>query len=297
MSQILSTGTDHLLEKIDHLISTLHCVQMDLKLLPEKDHHINFIQFQDLQELRNDFVEALLLSTSNYVFSRDEIAKKVRELDNMSVHAANVFVHKNAVKTFRVDNIKGQFSELLLFNLLQHHFRAVPLVRKMKITTNPKLERNGADAIHISINNGEPILYLGEAKTYTSGFKAAFKNSIASLLTAHAEYRSELNLYYHNEFLAPELREFAKKFVAGKMLDVQVHSVALISYEREVIGSSECREEIIQMIIDGVREECSGINPLDYPDWGNYPTMRMNYILMPFQKLEDVLSEFQKRLR
>ncbi|WP_374000288.1 DUF1837 domain-containing protein [Bdellovibrio bacteriovorus] len=269
---------------------------MDLGLNPAKDHQVNFIDFQDLQELRSEFLTALFASTTRYVYSKAEVQKRLRELaDRAEETDAHILIHQDAVKTFRTKNIKGQFSELLLFNLLQHHFKAVPLVRKMKITTNPSLERNGADAIHVSISEEKVTLFLGEAKTYTSSFKAAFKSSLTSLIDSYNNYRSELNLYFYSEFVAPEVRQIAKSFVNGDLKSAEIHLVALISYERTKIDGKASREEILQQILEDVKKECSKISQEDYPHFGNLPVSRINYILLPFADLEKLVLAFQER--
>lgn len=60
---------------------------------------------------------------------------------------------------FRKGCPQGQYGELLLFNFIQHFFKAAPLLRKMPITTNPGLERHGADAIHYLDNGDEQIFF------------------------------------------------------------------------------------------------------------------------------------------
>ena len=92
---------------------------------------------------------------------------------------------------------------LLLFHFIQRFKGAVPLLRKMPITTSAEHERYGADAVHYKIENGKNVIVLGEAKAYTSEyqFSSAFKKAIDSILDTYKKFRGELGLYLHEDFL------------------------------------------------------------------------------------------------
>ena len=163
---------------IRHITNTIHSIKIKLDIKPKKEHFIDFIDYNGTIELRDDFVENLFSSVVRYVYSRskkDQVYRKFSE--SMPEEDAMVFLVEKAKDKFRKGNSQGQFSELLLYNLLVYHYQAIPAIKKMPITTNPNLERNGADAIHVSQDkeNGVYKLYLGEAKTYTSGFQTGIK--------------------------------------------------------------------------------------------------------------------------
>ena len=71
---------------------------------------------------------------------------------------------------------------------------AIPLLRKMSITTSANHERFGADAIHYKIENGKHIMIFGEAKTYTSSYKfnEAFEDALDSIINTYNQRRKEL---------------------------------------------------------------------------------------------------------
>lgn len=291
-------STEPLVEKINHILESLYCISIDLNLNPAKEHHINFINYVDLQEMRKEFINSLFSSVTRYVYSEAQTQKKIKALKREQVEISDAFsmVQSEAIGTFKVNNIKGQFSELLLFNLLQHHFKAVPLVRKMPITTNPALERNGADAFHISVEGDKTVLYLGEAKTYTSGLRKAFQDSLDSLMKTYKDYRSELNLYVYNDFINPQLKKVAKNFLAGKH-DGEIHMVALISFERPALANHTTKADILKQIIEDVKTEASKITVADYSPLGDFPAIRLNYVFLPFQELNTLISEFQSRFK
>lgn len=89
----------------------------------------------------------------------------------------------------------------------------------MRITTSKSHERFGADAIHFKIENGKPIVILGEAKTYTSNykFKEAFGDAIESIITTYSTHRKELNLYVHEDFLDETMNDVAEQYLNNNL--------------------------------------------------------------------------------
>src|SRR5215213_3629726 len=178
---ITDIDIDSLLTETTAFIETMYAVREDFSLVPKKEHIATCIGYADLQEMRDEFVEELVGTLIPFVYSAEkseEILEKFRK--NRSEHAAREKLRRHCLRKFRRSSSQGQFSELLLCSLLQHYFHAAPLVRKYPITTNPEVERHGADAIHVARKDGKTIFYLGEAKTYkqAGGLKAALKNAV-----------------------------------------------------------------------------------------------------------------------
>ena len=127
--------------------------------------------------------------------------------------------------------IQGQLGELLLFHFIQRLQKAIPLLRKMKITTSNKHERFGADAIHFKYEQKKPIIILGEAKTYTSEYKfnEAFTDAIISILNT---YKNQLNIMLSEcdsgESDVKHALERYKEIHNGKK--PQAHKVAKLGY-------------------------------------------------------------------
>lgn len=125
--------------------------------------------------------------------------------------------------------IQGQLGELLLFHFIQHCMHAIPLLRKMSITTSANHERFGADAIHYKIENGKHIMIFGEAKTYTSSYKfnEAFEDALDSIINTYNQRRKELKSYVHEDFLDDELNKVAEDYLNNELNPVEVHLVSL----------------------------------------------------------------------
>lgn len=292
---------ESLLTETAALFETLYVVEHDFSLVPTKQHVATCIKFADLEEMRDDFVEELVGTLVPFVYSpekSEEVLERFRP--KRTEHAARERLRRHCVDKFRRSSSRGQFSELLLCNLLQHHFRAAPLVRKIPITTNPAVERHGADAIHIANKDGKIRFYLGEAKTYAQagGVRAAFRAAVDDIVNKHyANFRNELNLYVYESFLPPELEQAAQDFREGRLAGAEVHLVCIVTYDLDGTAkgaTAEARmEATIQAVRDGVKNVCNTpiIQSID-PD----VLPRLNYILFPVRKLDDLVNLFRAKL-
>lgn len=288
---------ESLLPKMDAFMRTMHYVSMDLTIEPKKKHIATCIDYSDLNQLRNEFLQEMISSVTRYVYSKGKQKKIVAdESADRELEDAQAILQMRAKDKFRPSSVKGQFSELLLFNLLNYHFKAVPIIRKMKITTNTELERNGADAIHLKKEGKKYILYLGEAKTYTSGFKPAFKNALESILDTFNHHRDELNLYKYEDFLEPELQSIAESYINNTLKNVEVHFVCIISYCCGKMDLAADREATIEKYMESIKTETKKIKATDYPEIEDAIKARINYIFMPVNELDTLIDAFKVKL-
>lgn len=230
------------LVKNDALFRNIHVITQNYEIIPnDKDHMGAYIEFQDLNELREDFLEELIDSIVDWIYSSDKFVElKQKAMDKgKSDAAATQEVGRKARQKFRADHntdellIQGQFGELLLFHFIQRFMKATPLLRKMKIATSSEHERFGADAIHYKIQDGKNIIILGEAKTYSSKYKfaTAFSDALDSIIKTYKEHRRELYLYVHEDFLDYEMNQIAEEYLNNTLENVEVHLVSIITYD------------------------------------------------------------------
>lgn len=194
--------------------------------------------------------------------------------------------------------IQGQFGELLLFHFIQRCMKAVPLLRKMNITTSSEHERFGADAIHYKVENGKNILVLGEAKTYTSSYKfaEAFSDALESIVNTYNKHRSELNLYVHEVFLDKEMNVIAEEYLNNSLSKVEVQLVSIITYNEttqlEIKSEEEIKAQIENVIENRYRQY--DYNKIDIV---NNPILkRITYIVFPIWDLKDLAERFQNMI-
>lgn len=291
-----------LLAKTDAFVNTMHAVRDVFDLVPAKEHIGTCINYVDLQEMRTEFVAELVNTAITYVYSPARQQQLCAELvaAGRDESAAWIALLRRSRSKFRPGNLRGQFSELLLFNLLQHYFRAAPLIRKMPITTNPALERNGADAIHVAVVNGQYRLYIGEAKTYArkkDSLKDALTDGIKDVLDHYLQHRNELSLYTFEDFLPPELEAVARSYQDGTLHGVEVHLVCIATYEedRPIVGND--RDALLQCTIEAIRAETSRVKNASV--FARIPTPilpRLSYILFPTKRMDELITAFETEL-
>lgn len=288
-----------LLPNLTAFMRSMYYIKQDINLDPRKDHISTCINRNDTLEVREDFIRAMVSSVIRYVYSKEHQDYLKRSFHNYGHDEQDIAlqIFDKAKMKFRSYDIKGQFTELLLYNLLIYHFKAIPLVRKMSLTTNPSVERHGSDAIHIAKDDdGKYVLYLGEAKTYESGFKPAIKAALKSITKSFTDHRAELNLYSYDKFIPQELEEIAQDYMENfDSEDIEVHLVCIITYEAgdEVKG---VKKDALKKIIDSIGEACRTIGKKDYPEIDEVVKSRINYIIFPVHKLDELLSSFKVKL-
>ena len=281
----------------------IHWVQQSFNLLPDKQHYGACINYIDRQEYRQEFCKELINTIPEWVYSQSESAEILDQLikDGRSTTNAMAALTTSTFDKFRNRDgrelfIQGQFGELLLFNFLQGFFNAIPLLRKMPLTTSAEMERFGADAIHYSYNNDRNIFYLGEAKTYSSKyqFNTALKDAIDSILNTYTNHRKELGLYIHDSFIDKPLQEIAKGYKNGTLTNVEVHLVSIITYcenkSFDKNNEQQIKEDIMKIISD--RGENADRTIFNAIEAGLHP--RFNYIILPVWQLDELISDFQK---
>ncbi len=281
----------------------VHWVQQSYNLIPDNKHFGTCINYIDRQEYRDEFCRELVNTIPEWVYSQ---AKAKVVLDSLLADGRSLQNAQTALTILTFDKfrnsstdkllIQGQFGELLLFNFLQSFFKCVPLLRKMPITTNVEMERFGADAIHYKYQGKKNLFYLGEAKTYTSSYKfeSALKDAIESIVKTYREHRKELGRYVYDSFIEDDLIDIAKEYKNGKLQDVEVHLVSIITYcENKAIeknNEQQIKEDIIKIIEE--RGKAVDRKIFDAIEPGMYP--RFNYIILPVWELDELLKQFQK---
>ena len=308
MSEIIDEEyiKNHLINN-DSLFNYIYVIEQNFDIIPDAHNHYGAsINYQDLKELRQDFLDELYDSIVDWVYN----SEKFNELKNIAQNrgkteaAAAEEISRRARSKFRSNRtsddilIQGQLGELLLFHFIQRLQKAIPILRKMKITTSTEHERYGADAIHFKFKNNKPIIILGEAKTYTTKYKfnTAFEESIKSILKTYKEHRNEINLYVHEDFLTPEMDQLAEQYINNKLKNVEVHLTCIVAYNEtsDINGNSE--EEIKQKINDIIKNKYSNFDKNKIDVATNTILKRITYIVFPIWKLDELAKTFQKMI-
>lgn len=299
-----------ILEKLipnDHLFNYIHVINQKFDIEPkDKEHYGLFIEYQDIKELRKDFLAALEDTIVDWVYSQEKFERIEREAiaDGRSKNAASSYVLRRAKEKFRANRntnqlmIQGQLGELLLFHCIQRFMKAVPILRKMPITTSNKHERYGADAIHYKVERDKNIIILGEAKAYSAEkrFNTAFSNALNSILDTYDKHRDEIESYVHEDFLDDDLNMVAEKYINNTLESVEVHLVSIIIYNEDQVINITDEMDIKRQIKDIVRERYKNYDNKKIDINKNRILSRITYIVFPIWKLEELARDFQNRL-
>lgn len=272
----------------------------ELELFPQKKHYGLSINYTDIKERRDDFLSELINTIVAWVYNKTKqkslLQERLSETDDLG--NAMSFVVQQAYKKFRKGHPQGQFGELLLFNLLQHYYKAIPLLRKMPITTSAGQERFGVDALHYKKEADNNIFILGEAKTYESKYKFndAFKTSLGSIITTFDNLDNELNLYTYDDFLEPELEDIVKRYKDGTLEKVKYELVCLIVYNETNKITGDDEEKIKQSIKETIKNRCISFDKKNFENIEEKILLRLNYIVFPIWKLDELLDNYQKSI-
>lgn len=288
------------------LFNDIHLVTQKFDILPDdKMHYGASIAYQDIQELRDDFLGDLMDTIIDWIYGSEKYKSlKEKETQNGKTDAAaHAYVQRKALQKFRKGSedkllVQGQFGELLLFHFIQKCMKAIPLLRKMKITTSSQHERFGADAIHYKIENEKNIIVLGEAKTYSSKYKfnVAFEDALNSILNTYKTHRDELNLYVHEDFLDKDMDMIAEAYLDKTLQNVEIHLVSIIVYDEtkkvKLTDENDIRKQIEQIIKERYQEFDNSKIPIK----DNPILRRITYIIFPIWKLDELIREFQQQI-
>lgn len=291
--------------KNDSLFNMIGVIVQQYDILPNNKEHIGaYIEYQDIQELRDGFVEELSDTIVDWIYSSEKYEEIKKKLVNSgkSEAAASQYIGRKAKNKFRANKnsenvlIQGQMGELLLYHFIQKCMKAVPLLRKMNIATSSDHERFGADAIHFKIENDKNIIILGEAKTYTSKYKfnEVFSDALDSILNTYNKHRLELGLYIHEDFLDDEMNVVAEKYLNNTLKSVEIQLVSIVTYNElsqiDKIDENTIRNNIKKIIEDRYRNYDK--NKIDMRK--NPILSRITYIVFPVWDLKELAEKFQK---
>lgn len=307
MSNINETDILERLIDNDSLFSNIHVIHQKFDIIPDdKEHFGASIEYQDITELRDDFLNELYDTIVDWIYS----SKKYEQLKigamkkGKTSRAANSEIQRKAHDKFRGNKnsknllIQGQLGELLLFHFIQRYQKAVPLLRKMKITTSSKHERFGADAIHFKYEGNKPIIVLGEAKTYTSEyqFSNAFQDAIESILNTYNTHRSEINSYVHEDFLDDDMDKIAEQYLNKSLKNVEIRLVSIVVYNETKKINITDEDDIRRQIDKIIEERYKKFDKAKIDIKNNAILKRITYIVFPIWKLDELAKQFQDKI-
>ena len=192
---------------------------------------------------------------------------------------------------------KGDYGELLLFLILKVFFKSDKLVTKVKLKTGNQ-EVFGYDCAHFTIEDDEPILWLGESKFYDN-FSGAISNAFESLkshccvsftkdefsfLEPHIEINKDY-LYYD------KIREKLNSIESFD--DIKIRVPVFITYDCGKIKNhtDSTTDEFLKEFQNEFAEKCSSIEKKSLELKSNFELL---FIILPFESVKEVKDQIDK---
>lgn len=211
-----------------------------------------------------------------------------------------------AKKLFRNAPTTGQAGELLVYFLIEAVLKAPQILKKMVITTNPELERNGSDGVHIRWVGKEKDLELifAEAKLYKD-FNKALSSAFTSITDFHNSAAKGLEVnYLLNTFslLSPEQQKVVSSFLEGenkgKCQEVQVCLIGHTWKQYQCLKTKEKSsflKEFDNRYISWARDEMKPKLEAELKTF-KHTHLRFEFFFLPFKSVDDFRALFLKSL-
>lgn len=175
----------------------------------------------EMQYLYDKFAEEISNIVPEYVagfndtvYTQANAVKRLRELAKaiMSLpYMSELYVYFNnrtpiehwEEKIRNYYNRKGVFGEIVLHYILKHFKNTIPLISKIYVKDSVSQEAHGYDAVHITSEDNNSVLWLGESKFYTDG-----KEGLKSLI-------EDLNKHFKCDFLNEQFAIISRQLQGG----------------------------------------------------------------------------------
>lgn len=195
-------------------------------------------------------------------------------------------------------NSKGDYGELLLFIILSIFFPSKKFVTKVRLRSSTKDQIKGFDCAHFSIENGEVVFWLGEAKFHQS-FSGAVSDAISSV-KEHCEIdylKDEISILGSNIEINEEFEEHEKInniLNGGVTLDnVKIKIPVLLTYDCKFIPNHLDIKDAL--FIKEIGEDFSSkYANIEKRELNLKPNIEVLFIVIPFESISNIKSELAK---
>jgi len=190
---ITSTKTKKQMSKLDKF--NIHLNKSLKDFCPDVDFEI--IDGREVLSVANDFSDNKwqFQKFQNFIFNNiAQTALSKKERDNIIDDSYGTLI--KAAKKLRLidkknndtDTEGSELAEILLYGIMHHHYKALPVVPKIFNKQNSNDNAKGADSVHIVLENGNEFsIWYGEAKFYNSIEDTRLYEIVNSVLNIFSE--------------------------------------------------------------------------------------------------------------
>lgn len=278
-SQIKNSDSS-LSERIEHLILRFESDQMG-------EGHCFHLNYADTEYNQKEFARVLFQTLPLFTLTPEEYEAYKNTSPSEMPRIAYDRITKNTSAS--------DYGEAMLFLILDYFFDIPKFVTKVRLRTAEKMPVFGFDCAHVSLENDEICLWLGEAKfkdDFSGAVSDAFK-SVSNFLTLATMQAQVRLLFPHvevNKDLDPSIYDALRK-ITSEILPVgsfKIRIPIILATNSEVVKAAKTKQELLATL----EAECSKrLATLANKNWGLLENVTLDFILLPLKNKDDLVKE------
>jgi len=211
--------------------------KIDLSIQQNVKKDTFHLDYENKEYRQKDLVRLIRDAVPYFALTPEEFEEYIRQ-------KSIIDLQRNAwsrISKAREDK-KGDYGELLLYLILVSFYNAEKFVTKVRLRSSTKEQIKGYDCAHFTIENNEPILWLGEAKFHQS-FSTALSDAINSI-EEHCKttyLKDEISILKANVEINKH-KDFSKlnNVFKGKSIDsIKIRVPILLTYDSSVVKNND----------------------------------------------------------
>ena len=212
------------------------------------------------------------------------------------------------------DNGQGsELAEIMLYGIMKHHYKALPVVPKIFYKQNSKDFAKGSDSVHIVIEENDFTIWFGEAKFYNSIEDARLTSIVQSVENSLQKEKLEkensiitgltdLNILIDDEDLRNKIKAAITPGVSMDSLKPKLHIPILLLHECSITQDLDSlTDEYRNSIVDFHKDRAQAYFKKQINKFGSslfkYNEITFHIILFPIPSKERIVSEFISEVR
>jgi hypothetical protein len=208
---------------------------------------------------------------------------------------------QDAAKTvYTTDKYKrrGEFGELILHLLLRDFCNSIPLISTIYFRDAPNIPAHGFDGVHVTINENEKKLWLGESKLYKSGTDGITDLVGDIIKHFNSDYiRQQFNLITRKLPIdVPEIEHWRNLMHKNQKLDVIFSSIVIpmvCTYNSSLFLN---HNNETQQYIDEFKNECKTLHD-EFNKKKPASNLEIILLLLPVPDKDELNKELDARLK
>ncbi len=282
------------------------------------DENLHPVENKRVLSLLNDFEDGQWRYRKFQNFIWDNIAETALSFEERKClvdqsHSILTAAAQNLRLTDKEKDIgKGsELAEIVLYGVMKHHYKALPVVPKIFYKQNSQDNAKGADGVHIVIENGDFSLWFGEAKFYTSIEDARLSSIVDSVGNSLKTDKlkkensiitnvSDLDSLVEDEAIKKEIKNALSNKESIDYLKPRIHIPIFILHECEFTAQcNKMSDDYRKSVIEYHRARANSYFKKQIKTIGKlfgYGDVKFHIILFPVPSKDEIVNKFVKNV-